>query len=388
MKLIIKAAVLICMCLFISQTKAQVIENFETAASWTWSPWVQASAGSIGTKNAIAAHTGSFGYSGSTASYPWFRRSDYTFGNAGDVLSGWAKGNQRNYLGFGSSGGGCWSFVLAPNTSQLIIQSNSGWGYSNTVAVPYTYNTSAWYFLELTFNSSTSVTGRLYDAGMVFQTSVTSTPAGLTAGGPAMRIYCSTAGYFDDIGLNVVPLSIQLLELNAQPVEDAHSILLDWTTASEKNNDHFIIEKSVDGIIFESIGKVSGAGNSPGIKEYKFNDPNPFNGTNYYRLKSVEFDGTYSISKTITADNVNSHNNNVKVFPTVSSEIFFIELPGKGIQKVNVSDISGCVIKTLEIENNDDLPKRINLSDLEKGCYFISGHSKSVMWQKKVLIER
>jgi len=367
---------------------AQVVENFESSSTWTWSPWVQASAGNIGTQAAIAAYSGSFGYSGSTTSYPWFRRNDYIFGNTGDVLSAWVKGNQRNYLGFGSSTTGAWSFVLAPNTSQLIIQSNSGWGYSNTVATSYTYNTSAWYFLELTFNSPTSVTGRLYNASMVLQASVTTSPVGLTAGGIAMRVYCTTAGYFDDIGLNVAPLAINLLEFTGKEDEAKGVINLNWTTGNEKNNKYFVVEKSLDGEKFESIETLNGAGNSNIINEYSLTDQHPFSGQNYYRLRCVENNGVCSYSKIIAVNKKQKTGKGYHIFPTVSAGNFQLQIPESGKHQIYVSDLTGQLVHMFNVNTNSSFSETLDLSMLGPGGYIIACENSHVASRQKIFIEK
>ena len=164
-----------------------------------WGPWAQAGAGGAGTKTAPSLHGGNFGWDASIVGpWPWFWRTDVSAGAAGDVIGIWARGNQRNYMGFGAQPGGGWSLVLAPNTSGLIIQANAGWGYSDLATSPYVYNTAAWYYLELTYVTAANVTGRLYDAGMVLQTSVNTSPAGLAPGGLCFRSYCTTVCYFDD----------------------------------------------------------------------------------------------------------------------------------------------------------------------------------------------
>lgn len=63
-----------------------------------------------------------------------------------------------------------------------------------------------------------------------------------------------------------------------------------WETLSEFNNNYFLIEKSLTGDNFETIGKRIGAVNSNTLKQYSFIDNNPSN-TNYYRLKQVDLDG-------------------------------------------------------------------------------------------------
>ncbi|MBC7588821.1 MAG: T9SS type A sorting domain-containing protein [Chitinophagaceae bacterium] len=73
-------------------------------------------------------------------------------------------------------------------------------------------------------------------------------------------------------------------------------INLAWETVSEINNNYFSIEKSSDGINFQAIGKVNGAGTSNSIKQYSFVDDKPAY-INQYRLKQVDFDGKFTTSK-------------------------------------------------------------------------------------------
>lgn len=72
-------------------------------------------------------------------------------------------------------------------------------------------------------------------------------------------------------------------------------IMLRWFTLSERNNAHFLLERSDDGAGFVTIAKVSGKGNSDQENLYEFLDINPFNGINYYRLKQVDYNGSEHI---------------------------------------------------------------------------------------------
>lgn len=94
-------------------------------------------------------------------------------------------------------------------------------------------------------------------------------------------------------------LPIVLLSLHAHSNGD--NVALDWSTASEKNFDKFIIEHSIDGIKFDSIGFIVGAGESKQVLNYSFNHSSPILGKNYYRLKSVDFDLTYEHSPLVAA---------------------------------------------------------------------------------------
>jgi hypothetical protein len=90
-------------------------------------------------------------------------------------------------------------------------------------------------------------------------------------------------------------LPIELLSFSADAL--ATSVALDWVTASESGNSHFVVERSMDGEHFAPIGQVQGAGDSYTTLEYAFLDPQPTRGINYYRLKQVDLDGSFSYSK-------------------------------------------------------------------------------------------
>ena len=87
------------------------------------------------------------------------------------------------------------------------------------------------------------------------------------------------------------PLPIELVYFTGQ--EKDGKVLLKWETATELNNDYFVIEHSVDGKVFREIGQVPGAGNSSVPLQYSFTHSRPSFPNNYYRLKQVDFDGAF-----------------------------------------------------------------------------------------------
>jgi hypothetical protein len=97
------------------------------------------------------------------------------------------------------------------------------------------------------------------------------------------------------IGKGTGPLPIELVYFNIRPEGSIVKCL--WQTASEVNNDFFIIERSLDGINFTSIGKIDGAGNSSSTLSYSFNDESPSKGISFYRLKQTDYDGRFTYSK-------------------------------------------------------------------------------------------
>lgn len=94
-----------------------------------------------------------------------------------------------------------------------------------------------------------------------------------------------------------VPLPIELLSFNATPVNDA--VQLTWSTASEKDNDFFTVERSIDGENWENVLFVEGAGTSIHRIDYASADLRPYKGLSYYRLKQTDFDGQFTHSSAV-----------------------------------------------------------------------------------------
>ncbi|MCX8105706.1 MAG: T9SS type A sorting domain-containing protein [Ignavibacterium album] len=95
------------------------------------------------------------------------------------------------------------------------------------------------------------------------------------------------------------PLPVELVSFSANA--SGSKIKLSWITASELNNRGFEVERSINGN-FEVIGFVAGRGTTTEKQSYSFIDNNPAAGIIRYRLKQIDFDGTYSYSSVIEVD--------------------------------------------------------------------------------------
>src|SRR5205823_6593651 len=94
----------------------------------------------------------------------------------------------RAYFGFGASAGGTLSLVAAPNSGQLMLQDNSGYGSTTLATVGQGYQANHWYRLEVTWGTGGSLSGRLYDSnGTTLLNTVTATDTRITSGGIAFR---------------------------------------------------------------------------------------------------------------------------------------------------------------------------------------------------------
>jgi len=161
-----------------------------------------------------------------------------------------------------------------------------------------------------------------------------------------------------------VTLPVELTQFNAE--KDNTNTLLTWQTASEINNHYFEVERSSNGVNFESIAKVNGQGNSNVMSAYLYVDEKPFEGENYYRLKQVDFDGTttYSVIKLVSFDSPILSN----IYPNPSNGNVFVNTQGKGI--IAVYDATG---KLVHIQNFTESinSNELSLENLVEGNYFI-----------------
>jgi hypothetical protein len=94
------------------------------------------------------------------------------------------------------------------------------------------------------------------------------------------------------------PLPVVLTYFNA--VLEDNAAVLTWATEKEENFSHFEVERGSGNFDFEHLATVNGSGhNTQSLRNYSFVDPNVAVGTTYYRLKSVDVDGSYRYSKVV-----------------------------------------------------------------------------------------
>ena len=154
-------------------------------------------------------------------------------------------------------------------------------------------------------------------------------------------------------------LPIKLVQFDAKATGKVVEIT--WTTAEEKNNDYFNIERSENGQSFEKIEEIDGAGNSNSILKYKTTDDHPLPGITYYRLKQTDFDGkfTYSPIRAVNrgeASAVSTPSIEVISFgPNPFSEQFNVnyQLTQGGETKIMLFNMNGQVV--FETDKFDDL---------------------------------
>lgn len=144
-----------------------------------------------------------------------------------------------------------------------------------------------------------------------------------------------------------VILPVELSYFNADAKDG--SVLLNWSTATEKDNDHFEVERSADGVLFDAIGEERGAGNSLRSLHYDFIDREPLNGLNYYRLKQVDMNGNYTYSAIVAAQVTKSFDLYSVVFAEQAQQLTLnMQVLEKSNFVFEISDMTGKTIMRAE----------------------------------------
>ncbi len=170
-------------------------------------------------------------------------------------------------------------------------------------------------------------------------------------------------------GTNSLP--IELLFFTAEV--DGRTVQLDWSTASEFNNDFFTLQRSFNGVDFEDIAILKGKGNSNSNVDYHFIDSDfTSNEFVYYRLKQTDFNGASTLSDIRIATFVSDFKEQFEVYPNPTSNYFVLK--SKDIQNVNFQlfDAFGKdVTSLLRVDVLTTQSKHIDVTQLQKGVYVL-----------------
>jgi len=258
-----------------------------------------------------------------------FRLASYIFSNSTATTRGL---DAADYLSVQvSSNGGTYVTEM-----RITGNSNATWAFTNTGSVTHTANG--------TFTNSAAPTGDVYSATAGASTATPSTYTLNLApnlNSVAIDFYCrvNSAGeewWIDNIELwdvTPIPLPVELILFEGSNEETYN--LLKWSTASEKDNDYFLIERSQDGTNWTNINVTSGMGNSNTKVDYSFRDFTFTNDINYYRLTQVDFDGVRETFDVISINNTKNKKQILKITNTIGQEV---SLDTKGLLLITYTD--------------------------------------------------
>ncbi len=174
---------------------------------------------------------------------------------------------------------------------------------------------------------------------------------------------------------DTLPLPLDLLSFDAEFIDG--SVWLDWVTANERNVDYMAVERSFDGITYEQIGRVSPNNTETEVHEYAFEDERPFEGFNYYRLNTVDYDGSYELSNVVIVM-ATAREFEIKAYPNpVVERLNISSTLSLGSMTYSVYDIRGKLVNYGRFDENE-FETSIDLSRLPTGIYHVIINSPTV----------
>jgi hypothetical protein len=176
------------------------------------------------------------------------------------------------------------------------------------------------------------------------------------------------------------PLPVSLLSFTAK-TNDGSTVDINWTTASEINNSYFIVQRSLNSLLYSDIFSVDGAGNSNELRNYFVKDETPVNGINYYRLCQVDFDGTRTYYHPVAVRIGES--GNVLVYPNPAADLLWIEVPSDA--QATIRDIYGKLVSDSFIQKGIS---STSLKDLSAGVYTVKVENGTEMLIRKIVIQK
>ncbi len=265
--------------------------------------------------------------------------------------------------------------VWTGNTEIDILQVNFTGGSISTSNVRLCHYLDGGPESYATFYVETSLAavnlGVLSDWGNLFYSNTSEVPVN---GAPAAgNIGVPNANYSY---LNVSGIGLPLTWLNFTAVKQDKNALLNWAV-QESNNNHFEIERSVNGVDFAQIGS-NIASKGAGSNNYSMTDVELINlksNVVYYRIKQVDNDGKFTYSKVATIKLSTDKNYNIGIYPNPVNDntTLTIDVAKATRAQVKVIDAAGKTVQTISLVLNVGVNQRkINFSTLANGNYNVN----------------
>ena len=169
------------------------------------------------------------------------------------------------------------------------------------------------------------------------------------------------------------PVPITLVNFSGKAMDN--KVNLFWNTAAEYNVKTIIVERSDDGVWFNRLTEVTPKGTSNSGAAYNSVDMFPLPGTGFYRLKTVNLDGSFAYSKVIRVDMPAKDITITQLYPNPVRDILKLEIYANKKQQLisRVFDISGklLIVKSFNVDKGQN-NSNLTVTNLERGIYIIS----------------
>lgn len=173
-------------------------------------------------------------------------------------------------------------------------------------------------------------------------------------------------------GACTLSLPVELVQFTGKT--EASAILLEWTTATERNNHYFTLERSTDAVQFESVANVPGMGQSTTPQEYRYRDLEPLSGLNYYRLRQTDFDGKTALLGMIAVQ-ARENLQHLRIFPNpVVGNLLHVALENPNTEQdwemVVYNQVGQAVLRASSCF--DGQACSLSVENLPPGAYFLT----------------
>ncbi len=175
------------------------------------------------------------------------------------------------------------------------------------------------------------------------------------------------------------PLPVTMVSFTVN--QEGKTAGLQWATSSESRSGQFDIERSHEGKVWETIGSVPAKGEAEGITRYTFTDAQPYEGTNLYRLKSVDRDGTfaYGLIRSLKFEG----DSGIVLYPNPAANELHITWSGPDKpEAIQIISASGTV------RSEPASTRLLDLSQLPPGLYTILFKLKDRRYSRKISVVR
>ncbi|HEX8350472.1 MAG TPA: T9SS type A sorting domain-containing protein [Hymenobacter sp.] len=179
------------------------------------------------------------------------------------------------------------------------------------------------------------------------------------------------------------PLPVELLDFSAKLIKG--SVAISWSTASEKDNDKFVVERSADGELFEAVTEVAGHGTSSSAHTYSATDASPLPGTSYYRLQQRDLDGTASYSPVVSVLNTKAETaGKLGLHPNPATDYVVLDLRKAAGEtcEVRIINLSGQLVRRLTLVGGQP---QLDLRTLPAGTYLLQVQSPSLQTVQRLV---
>ena len=168
----------------------------------------------------------------------------------------------------------------------------------------------------------------------------------------------------NDFGAREVVLPVELVKFELEKREEMTSI--SWVTGAEVNSKVFYIERSNDGVRFESIGSTPAIGSN---SSYAFIDEKPNGGLNYYRLKMEDTDYSFEFSVIKSLEFGIDTDVALEIYPNPTTDLLKFNLRGMENSEINVFNINGKLVNSIKLTNV--AYTEIDVTNLTAGMYVV-----------------